>query len=115
MGMLSANDGELLKRAHTLGSKLMSGIKTAAEKCDKKICVSGVGPVFHVSFSEVEKFSEYRTFAQRDMKAYKRFWLGLQERGVRVVPDGLWFVSTAHTEQDIDRTLEAVSESLKEV
>ncbi|KPK70497.1 MAG: hypothetical protein AMJ84_07710 [Acidithiobacillales bacterium SM23_46] len=113
--LLAANDGQLLKHAHAMGARLMSGIKAAAEECGKKICISGVGPVFHVSFSDRERFADYREFAQRDANTYVKFSCALQERGVRVVPDGLWFVSTTHTEQDIDRTLGVVAASLKEV
>ena len=36
----------------------------------------------------------------------------LFERGVSIVPRGLWFLSTAHTDDHIVETLEAVAESL---
>jgi glutamate-1-semialdehyde 2,1-aminomutase len=37
----------------------------------------------------------------------------LQDRGVRVVPEGIWFVSTAHTDDDVERTLAAVEDAAK--
>ena len=49
------------------------------------------------------------------MEAYRRFNLALQERGIRTVPGGQWFVSTAHTQEDVDQTLESVAEALEEV
>ena len=35
------------------------------------------------------------------------------ERGVRLLNDGRWFLSTAHTEEDIDRTLDAADQTLR--
>ena len=32
----------------------------------------------------------------------------LLDKGVLVLPDGRWYVSAVHTDEDIDRTLEAV-------
>jgi len=115
LDMLSANEGELLAHAHAMGDQLISGIKGAGGDSGKNVHIRGVGTVFHVSFNDAEEAVDYRTFVSRDTDAYGRFWLALQERGVRVVPDGLWFVSTAHTQEDIDRTLEAVKEALEVV
>ena len=44
-----------------------------------------------------------------------RFWLAMQERGIRTTPEGLWFVSTALTEADVEKTLAAVAECLEVV
>jgi glutamate-1-semialdehyde 2,1-aminomutase len=115
MRMLSADDGEVLKLAHARGARLMEGIREAGRASGKDVHVRGVPTVFHVSFNDPVEIVDYRSFAQRDTQAYERFWSALQERGVRSVPGGLWFVSTAHTEQDVDQTLAAVSEAIKEV
>ena len=37
------------------------------------------------------------------------------ERGVHLVPNGRFFVSTAHTEEDIQKTLSAADEVLAEL
>jgi len=113
--MLSAKDGQLLKHAHDMGKQLMKGIQKAAKKAGKNVSVRGVPPAFHVAFNEPGPVTDYRAFALRDKEAYTRFWMALQERGIRGIPDGLWFVSTAHTQKDIDKTLKAVNEAMKEV
>ncbi len=115
MQTLSADDGAALKNAHAMGRLLMDGIQQAAKDAGKDVHVRGVPPVFFVSFNDPVEIVDYRSFAQRDAAAYGRFWHVLQERGVRVVPDGLWFVSTAHTREDIEETLAAVTEAIKEV
>ncbi len=113
--MVSANGGELLEHAHAMGRQLMEGFQSLAAEAGKQMHVRGVPPAFHVSFNETEEVVDYRTFQSRDKEAYRRFWIKLQELGIRGIPDGLWFVSTAHTQEDVDKTLEAVQTALKEV
>lgn len=115
LNMLSADGGALLEQAHTLGRRLMDGIREAGRRTGKDVHVRGVGTVFHVSFNDAEEIVDYRTSLSKDAAAYERFWGALQERGVRTVPGGTWFVSTAHTPEDIDRTLAAVDEAMSAV
>ncbi len=113
LDMLSADRGSLLAKTHRLGRRLMDGIQQAGREAGREVHIRGVPPVFHVSFNDREEIVDYRSSLSRDTAAYDRFWLALQERGVRTVPGGLWFVSTAHTDADIDQTLDAVGETMK--
>ncbi|UCD27707.1 MAG: aspartate aminotransferase family protein [Planctomycetota bacterium] len=115
MNMLSADKGALLKHAHDLGQQLIEGIKEAARKAGKDLHVRGLPMVFHISFNDAQEIVDYRSFTSRDVEAYNRFWSALQDRGIRTIPEGLWFVSTAHTQKDVDQTLAVVDEALKEV
>ena len=111
---LSENDGALLKSTFEIGGSLMAGIKEIAEKSSFSIAVRGLPPTFHVSFlpEGAEEVVDYRTATQTDTNLTRQLWIELQERGVRVTPDGLWFVSTAHTAQDVEQTLAAVADAL---
>lgn len=115
LDMLSADGGALLKNAHAMGEQLMRGIEEAGRGSGKDIHIRGVPPAFHVSFNDREEVVDYRTACSRDREAYGRFWEALQEAGVRTTPDGLWFVSTAHTQEDVDRTLEVVRQAMEVV
>ncbi len=112
---LGADNGALLEHAHDMGHELMRGIEHLARKAGKDVHVRGFPTAFFVSFNDRERIVDYRTSLGRDREAYARFWLALQERGVRTLPEGLWFVSTAHTQEDVDQTLRAVAEAVKEV
>jgi glutamate-1-semialdehyde 2,1-aminomutase len=115
LDMLAADNGAALKHAHDVGRQLMAGIEDAGRKAGKSIRIRGTPAAFFVSFNDQEEIIDYRTSLSRDRDAYTRFWLALQEHGVRVIPDGLWFVSTAHTQQDVHQTLDAVGEAMKVV
>jgi glutamate-1-semialdehyde 2,1-aminomutase len=112
---LTAGDGAAYRRIQARGEALMKGIRELGLKAGKRVSVRGLPACLHVSFGEPEEAVDYRTYSRRDAAAQDRFWEGLQDAGVRIVPEGTWFVSAAHTEEDIARTLEAVEAALGKV
>lgn len=43
---------------------------------------------------------------------YARLLRGMQERGVRLIGRGLWYISGAHTAEDVDRAVAASRDTL---
>jgi glutamate-1-semialdehyde 2,1-aminomutase len=39
----------------------------------------------------------------------------MRERGVRLIGRGIWYVSAAHTEQHVEKTLALFEDALKDV
>ena len=74
--------------------------------------VDGPGPVFQIYFTEASAVRDYRDFAATDRAMMGRLHAALLDRGVNMVPRGLWFLSTAHTEADVAATVEAFSAAL---
>jgi glutamate-1-semialdehyde 2,1-aminomutase len=109
LGML---DGAAYERIFAAGEALMAGIRGLGRKAGKPIRVRGLPPCFNTSFGGPEEARDYRDHAARDAAAHDRFWEALQDRGIRIVPEGTWFVSAAHTEPDVAETLEAVGQAL---
>ncbi len=116
LDMLAANEGALLKHAHNIGTQLMEGIRDIGRKAGQKVSVRGHPSLFFVAFDEPREPVDYRTFAAHcNTEKYNRFLWALQERGLRVPLRGIWFVSTAHTQEDVDKTLAAVADALREI
>jgi glutamate-1-semialdehyde 2,1-aminomutase len=113
LGMLTADGGAAYRTIFARGETLMAGIAELGRKAGKRLSIRGLPPCFHVSFGEEGEVTDYRSYARRDAAAQDRFWEALQDRGVRIVPEGTWFVSTAHTEGDVEETLRAVEEALR--
>jgi glutamate-1-semialdehyde 2,1-aminomutase len=113
LGLLES--GDLHRQIFAQGEALMAGIRDLGKKAGKNLSVRGLPPCFHVSFGEPEEATDYRTYTRRDAAAHDRFWEALQENGVRIVPEGTWFVSAALTEQDVAFTLQAVERALAAV
>ena len=108
------HSGALLAKTHSIAYSLMQGLEEIAKESSLPLVVRGVPPVFHLSFlpEGSQPVVDYRTALQSDTPQMRIFWMALQERGIRITPEGLCFVSTAHTEKDVEETLAAVKEAL---
>jgi glutamate-1-semialdehyde 2,1-aminomutase len=100
-------NGSVYRGLRARADRLREGIARALKETGLSVILSGDGPVFQVSFMD-EPASNYRETLRARTELYADFILGLLDHGVLVLPDGRWYVSTAHTDEDIDRTLEAV-------
>lgn len=99
----------------SLGKSLMQGIEASAQKHAKNLLVQGMGPMFHVGFTDQEKVTDYRGTLSYDKAKYGQLAWGLQQRGIRLIGRGLWYISNAHTQEDINRAISSVDEVLGEL
>jgi glutamate-1-semialdehyde 2,1-aminomutase len=56
--------------------------------------------------------TDYRSAMKANRAMYLDFAFDLLQRGVRILPRGTWFLSSAHTDSDIAKTLATVDEVL---
>jgi len=89
----------------SLGTRLANGLRDAAAAAGVSLLVDGPGPVIQTYITDARHVRNYRDFAATDRKAMTRLHGLLMDRGVNIVPRGLWFLSTAHTADDIDETV----------
>ena len=101
------------------GSALMSGIRTRAAKVGVPIDVQGDPAIFFVGFpinpEKAVDMVDYKTSLAMDNELYSKFVSAMAQRGIRIIPRGNWFLSSAHSDIDVTQTLTAVEESLVEV
>jgi glutamate-1-semialdehyde 2,1-aminomutase len=92
----------------TLGARLESGLLQAAAKARAPIRVNRVGSMFTVFFTDrdVTDFDSAKTC---DTQRFNRFFHSMLEQGVYLPPSQFEaaFLSAAHTDADVDRTVEA--------
>ena len=105
------------EKMNALGVKLAAGMVELAKKAGLPASWTGVGSMFQLWFCEQKELPrDYREAAPIIKRSpFSKFWQGLMERGVMVQPrqDNLFLLSTAHTEQDVQTTLEAAEAALK--
>lgn len=105
--------GEPLKRVEEVGSALMDGI--AGILADRGVPghVLGHPAMFGVYLGETPP-KEFRDLAGHDVDLYTAIVMGMIRRGVLPVDDGRepWFVSSAHSDEDVTDTLQAFSDAL---
>ena len=107
LGVLSRDAGAAYKELVRQGTRLGKGIKSLLKKLDCNAVIAGEAAVFHVSFMD-RPARNYRELLGADTQRYADFALAMLDEGVLVLPDGRWYVSTAHGEETIDATLAAV-------
>ena len=100
----------------------MKGIQSLCEGLSIPVIVQGYGPVFYMGFptganreAGQQAIVDYRSSLEVDQDLYTKFVSEIVDRGVRIIPRGNWFLSSAHTDADVDVTLDAVSAVLSEV
>ena len=111
---LSKDHGAVYKQITELGKKLMGGIKEIFTENGLPVTPQGPGPLFSALFTDTPVVS-YRDTFRLNSQLYSRFWLALLDEGVRIWQSarGLWYLSAAHTEEDIDITLDAITKVAK--
>lgn len=109
---LTRDDGAAYQHLFATGQRLMEGIRAAARDAGIALLVDGPGPVFNVYLTDQPEVSNYRDYAACDRAGMADLQATLMDRGVNMVGRGLWFISTAHTNEDVDQTIAAVADAL---
>jgi glutamate-1-semialdehyde 2,1-aminomutase len=99
-------------RMFRLGKKLMEGISQAAQKSGHELLVQGPGPMFNTAFTNLNKARDYRDTLAFNKAKLGVFIAGMHDRNVRVIGRGLWYISAAHTDEDIDHAINVSAEVL---
>ena len=107
LNILARNGGELYDHLWRQGERLRTGIEQILGNAGLMVITSGVGPVFQVSFMPA-RATNYRELLAADTALYGEFALALLDEGILVLPDGRWYISAAHTDEDVEVTLRAV-------
>jgi len=100
-------------RLKKLGEHLMAGLADASQRAGKPLLIQGLGPMFHAGFTPQSSVRDYRETLTYDKPAYARFVAGMHARGIRLIGRGLWYVSAAHTQADLDRAISTAYEVLR--
>jgi glutamate-1-semialdehyde 2,1-aminomutase len=103
----------LFNRSERLMRGMGERLKSSGFDCE----VVGVGPLFQVWFTDspIRNYRDAVRSARKDL--FRIWWEEMMSRGVLFHPDAFenLFVSFAHTDTDVERTLQAVDDALPDV
>ena len=104
------------ERLEELSARLARGLEEAARAAGAKVTFNRVGSMMTCFFRE-GKVKNFSDAAASDTERYGRFWREMLARGVYLAPSQFEaaFVSLAHTEEEIDHTIEAAREAFAAV
>ena len=109
-------NAKLYRGLDKLGATLQDGLIDAAKKASVAVQINRIGSLLTPFFTH-EPVVDYRTALTSDTGAYGRFHQAMLARGVYPPPSQFeaWFLSAAHTERQIAKTIAAAREAFKAV
>jgi len=111
-GLASLNElcqGNKHEQLATATEKLAMGFKAAAERNGVSLSINYVGAMFGFFFTDEDKITSYAQATACDAKKFKKFFHLMLDEGVYLAPSAFEasFLSTAHTDDLIEKTLVA--------
>jgi glutamate-1-semialdehyde 2,1-aminomutase len=96
-------------RLTTQTGRLVHGLVETARRHGVPMTQNHVGGMFGIFFSDEEHVGSYQQVTACDLPRFKDFFHGMLEHGVYLAPSAFeaGFMSSAHTDADIDATLAA--------
>jgi glutamate-1-semialdehyde 2,1-aminomutase len=103
-------------KLETTGALLEEGLADAARKAGVKTRFYRAGTMFCTYFTNTDVI-DYKTAKTSDTVRFSRFFSAIIKKGVYIAPSQFeaGFISLAHTEKDIEKTVKAAYESLVEI
>lgn len=97
-------------------SYLENGILDSIKKYGRKFQVNRVGSMMTLFFTE-EKVIDYNSAIKSDTKLFGKYFHEMLNRGIYLPPAQFeaMFISTAHSKNDLDKTIEANNQALKAI
>jgi glutamate-1-semialdehyde 2,1-aminomutase len=107
---------KLYRELAALGSRLAGGFADAARDAGVALQVNAFGSVLTPFFTD-RQVRDYASATSANTELYARFFRGMLVRGIFPPPSQFegWFLSAAHTRRDVDRTIAAAREVMKEI
>ncbi|NKB75947.1 MAG: glutamate-1-semialdehyde 2,1-aminomutase [Gammaproteobacteria bacterium] len=91
--------------------KLLTGLLDAARTHGIGLCTNQVGSMYGLFFSGRSQVVAFSDVMACDTERFNRFFHGMLDQGIYIAPSAFeaGFMSIAHTDSDIDRTIAAAS------
>ncbi|MHB1533385.1 MAG: aspartate aminotransferase family protein [Acidimicrobiales bacterium] len=84
---------------------LVDGLREISQRHGGALAVQSCGPVVNTTFAPAAPIVDYRSYHSSDLNLQREFIALMDQGGVRVTGRGTWFISTAHSQDDVDDTL----------
>ena len=95
---------------------IVSGVREMAARLGVKLFCDGQVSIWQLQFGIDAPMHDYRDNFKVDKQTYQKFYASCLAKGLKLHPSrGRFYVSTAHTQADVARTLEIMEDSMKEL
>ncbi|GGA89383.1 glutamate-1-semialdehyde 2,1-aminomutase [Ornithinibacillus halotolerans] len=100
-----------------LGARLEKGIEDKAKEHGIPLSINRLRGALTIYFGTTEEVFDYAGAEDSDGEAFAKFFKLMLKQGINLAPSKYeaWFITTEHTETDIDQTIEAVGNAFMEM
>jgi glutamate-1-semialdehyde 2,1-aminomutase len=111
---LKKRGGRLYSRLERMGDRMRRGIGDHLESARVAAQVNGIGSMFQLFLTD-RPVTDYHSAKSADIRKYEKYFHSLLASRIFVPPSQFetCFVSTAHTEDELDSTLDAIGSAVK--
>jgi glutamate-1-semialdehyde 2,1-aminomutase len=102
-------------RLRQMGATLRREIEAAGTRAGLPVRALGEGPILQVVFSDRQEFVTGEHLAQIDHAKTLQFGYAMISRGIFFTPKGKMYISLAHTDADLDQTLDTIGKVLHDL
>ena len=95
------------------GQELMEGLRNVAKSHHQNLLVQGPGPMFNIAFTDIKQARDYRDTICFDKQKLNIFIAGMHDQGVRIIGRGLFYISAAHSKEDIAFAIEKADQVME--
>lgn len=98
-------------------TRLVKGLQAAADEAGIAFSTNQVGAMFGFFFNETNHIRRFAQVCQGDMDQFRAFYHGMLAEGIYLAPSAFeaGFVSSAHTDADIDATIAAARKVMRQL
>lgn len=113
--ILESDDGAFYRQVDLIQQQLTDGLREISRRLGIPLFIQGTRGVFITRFMETDKEVAYtvRDFAGVDMGKERRWAELMAEEGILLMFGGRFYISPAHTPEDVSRTLEAAERVMR--
>ena len=111
---LKKRGGQVYSRLEKMGDTMRRGISDHLEAARVTAQVSGLGSMFQLFFTD-RQVTDYHSAKSADIRKYEKYFHSLLASRIFVPPSQFetCFLSTAHTEDELESTLDAIGAAMK--
>ncbi len=107
---------EVYEKLELLADRLSQGMLASAEETNIPLKINRIRGAFSTHFCD-HPITNYEEAKQSDGERFARFFRLMLDRGICLAPSKYeaWFLTLAHTREDIDQTIESVREVMAQL
>ena len=103
------------ERLHQVGGRLRREIRAIGARYGFSAQTPGEDAVFGVRFTRPQPLRSWADLLTADTTLGLRWAIGMLKRGILVNPNEKFYISTQHSDEDVERTLEAAEGAFAEL